>query len=112
MCASLWDLLHERGYRVSVAHTAPAAKDLVAQRRFDVVLLDLKLPEGSAREVLAGLRAANSEARTVIITGHRQEFESLIDEVLADGADAICYKPFNLKDLLATLGRLAHEQRK
>jgi DNA-binding NtrC family response regulator len=111
LCASLWDLLHERGYRVSLAHTVPVGKDLVAQRRFDVVLLDLKLPDGSARDVLAVLREANTSARTVIITGHRQEFESLIDEVLADGVDAICYKPFNLHDLLATLGRLAHEKR-
>jgi two-component system, NtrC family, response regulator HydG len=111
LCASLWDLLHERGYRVSLAHTAPVGKDLIAQRKFNVVLLDLKLPEGSAREVLAVLREANSVSRTMIITAHRQEFESLIDEVLAEGADAICYKPFDLNDLLAQLDRLAQETR-
>jgi DNA-binding response OmpR family regulator len=111
LCASLWDLLHERGYRVSLAHTVPVGKELVAQRKFNVVLLDLKLPEGSSREVLEVLRESNAEARSVIITGHRQELETLIAEVLADGADAICYKPFDLKELLATLGRLAKETR-
>ncbi len=107
MCASLWDVLRERGYRVSLAHTATSGSDLVRQKKFDVVLLDLKLPEGSAKEVLAAVRIANPEARTMIITGHQRELETLIDEVLADGADAICYKPFELEELLGTLGRLA-----
>jgi DNA-binding NtrC family response regulator len=111
-CASLWDLLHERGYRVSLAHTVPAGKELVQQRKFDVVLLDLKLPEGTARDVLAVLREANPDARAILITGHRRELESLIEEALADGADAICYKPFNLDELLGTLGRLAETARR
>jgi DNA-binding NtrC family response regulator len=111
LCASLWDVLHEQGYRVSLAHTASMARDLVAQRKFNVVLLDLKLPEGSGREVLAQVRKANPEARTVIITGHRRELESLIDEVLADGADAICYKPFDVRQLLGTLEQLSRGER-
>lgn len=107
LCASLWDVLRERGYRVSLAHTAPIARDQVSQRKFDVVLLDLKLPEGTGSDIFAMLREANPEARTLIITGHRLEFEQLVAQVLADGADAICYKPFDLDQLLGTLGRLA-----
>jgi len=107
LCASLWDLLRERGYRVSLAHTALAARDLLAQPNLKVVLLDLKLPDGDGKEVFAALREANPEARTMIITGHRQGLDPLIQEVLSDGADAICYKPFDLDQLLATLKRLA-----
>ncbi|MGE5193937.1 MAG: response regulator [Deltaproteobacteria bacterium] len=110
LCASLWDVLHERGYRVSLAHTVPMARDLVAQRKFNVVLLDLKLPEGTGRDVLAAVHEANPEARTVIITGHRRELETLIDDVLADGADAICYKPFDLRQLLGTLDQLSQNE--
>jgi DNA-binding response OmpR family regulator len=88
------------------------ARDLVAQRKFNVVLLDLKLPEGTGKDVLARVREANPEARTIIITGHRRELESLIDEVLADGADAICYKPFDVRQLLGTIDQLSQEQRK
>ena len=110
LCASLWDVLHERGYRVSLAHTAPMACDLVAQRKFSVVLLDLKLPEGSGQDVFAAVREANPEARTIIITGHRRELESLIDEVLAEGADAICYKPFDVRQLLGTLEQLSRDE--
>ncbi len=111
LCASLWDVLHESGYRVSLAHTVPMARDLVAQRKFNVVLLDLKLPEGTGRDVFALVREANPGARTIIITGHQRELESIIDEVLADGADAICYKPFDLKQLLETLEKLSQLER-
>jgi two-component system, NtrC family, response regulator HydG len=111
LCASLWDVLHEHGYRVSLAHTVSVARDLVAQRKYNVVLLDLKLPEGTGKDVFSRVREANPEARTMIITGHRRELEALIDEVLADGADAICYKPFDLRQFLETLEQLAHEER-
>jgi len=107
LCASLWDLLRERGYRVSLAHTASAARDLLVQQNLKVVLLDLKLPDGIGNAVFALLRHANPEVRTMIITGHPPEFDSLIKNILTDGADAICYKPFDLDQLLATLKRLA-----
>jgi two-component system, NtrC family, response regulator HydG len=111
LCASLWDLLRERGYRVSLAHTAAAACDLLGQQNLKVVLLDLKLPDGNGEEVFTVLRQANPEARTMIITGHRPELDSLIEKLLVDGADAICYKPFDLDQLLVTLERLAETGR-
>jgi CheY-like chemotaxis protein len=106
LCASLWDLLRERGYRVSLAHTASAACDLFIRQKLRVVLLDLKLPDASGRDVFAVLRKAIPESRTMIITGHREQLDSLIENLLVEGADAICYKPFDLDQLLATLRRL------
>jgi len=111
LCAGLWDLLRERGYRVNLAHTASAARDLFLRQKVDVVLLDLTLPDGSGKDVFNELRQTVPEARTLIITGHRDQLDSLIEKLLADGADAICYKPFNLDQLLATLKRLAQAGR-
>jgi DNA-binding NtrC family response regulator len=107
LCANLWDILHERGYRISLAHTVPEGSQSLLKRKFDVVLLDLKLPEGTAQDVLSVLREASPESKVILITGHRGGLEDLIEEVLADGADAICYKPFNVDQLLGTLGKLA-----
>src|SRR5262245_47374100 len=107
LCASLWDVLHERGYRTCLAHSVSEGSRCLRQQQFDVVLLDLKLPEGTARDVQLVLHQATPEAKTILITGHRRELESLIEEALADGADAICYKPFDVDHLLGTLGKLA-----
>jgi DNA-binding NarL/FixJ family response regulator len=43
----------------------------------------------------------------VVITGHRSETEQLVSQVLAAGADAVCYKPFDVEGLLETVKRLA-----
>lgn len=106
LCESLWDLLRERGYRVSLAHNPQEAADRLGHSNFQVVLIDMKLPEGSGHEVFRAVRAANPQTRTVLITGVRNEMEQLVDATLSEGADAACYKPFDIPVLLQTLQRL------
>lgn len=106
LCANLGDLLHDRGYRVSIAHDAPqAVEQLRGTTR--VVLIDLKLPRGDGTEVFRQIREANPETRAVLITGHRAELEPVIDQLRNEGVDAVCYKPFDIPELLDTLGALA-----
>jgi two-component system response regulator HydG len=106
LCANLWDLLHERGYRVCVAHDGrQAAEQLREATR--VVLIDLKLPDRDGADVFRQVREANPSARTVLITGYRAETEPMVERLRAEGADAICYKPFDIPNLLGTLAELA-----
>jgi hypothetical protein len=59
------------------------------------------------------VRAADPRSRTVLITGHRSELDELVARVVTEGADAVCYKPFDVPELLKTLERLAlaHKER-
>lgn len=108
LCANLWDLLRERGYRVSIAHDGRAvAEQLRGSTR--VVLIDMKLPDGDGSHVFHLVRDANPEARTVLITGHRAEMQPMVEQLRTEGVDAICYKPFDIPDLLQTLGDLARK---
>jgi CheY-like chemotaxis protein len=106
LCASLWDLLRERGYRVALAHDEATAGTQLRDTTFRAVLIDMRLPEGDGATVFRLARQANPQARTVLITGHRPEVEMLIRQVLREGADAVCYKPFDVAGLLATLDKL------
>jgi CheY-like chemotaxis protein len=106
-CASLWDLLRERGYRVAVAHDEGSARQALVDQSFRVVLIDLKLPDGDGSTVFRQVRASNPQARTLLITGFRAEMDPLVRQVVAEGADAVCYKPFEVPKLLSTLERLA-----
>lgn len=106
LCASLWDLLHERGYRVGIAHDGRQAAERLREST-RVVLIDMKLPDRDGAEVLRQVRDANPEARTVLITGHRAETEPMAERLRTEGANAICYKPFNIPELLGTLAQLA-----
>jgi two-component system, NtrC family, response regulator HydG len=111
LCATLWDVLRDRGYRVAVAHDETTAARQLGDRAFRVVLIDMKLPEGDGASVFHLVREANPQARTVVITGHRAELERVVDQVVREGADAVCYKPFDVGQLLTTLEKLAAEGR-
>jgi DNA-binding response OmpR family regulator len=103
LCANLWDLLRERGYRVDLAHDEQQAAAFLRDRRFHVVLLDLKLPGGNGADLIPRIRASSQGARTILITGHRAESDEIIAQVLRDGAHAVCYKPFDIPHLLGLI---------
>jgi CheY-like chemotaxis protein len=107
LCSNLWDLLHERGYRVCVAHDEPEAAERLKDRSFRVVLIDMKLPKGDGSHVFRLVRDTNPQARTILITGFRSETDTLVRQVLNEGADAVCYKPFDMPKFLSTLQQLA-----
>jgi CheY-like chemotaxis protein len=106
LCANLWDLLRDRGYRVCVAHDEHAAADRFKDRSFKVVLIDMHLPQGDGSQVFRLVRETSPQARTIVITGHRSELDQLVQKVLKEGADAVCYKPFDVPKLLGTLEQL------
>jgi CheY-like chemotaxis protein len=107
LCANLWDLLRDRDYRVSMAHTGQQAAEQLREAEFKVVLIDLRLPDGDGSIVFDAVRKANPQARTVVITGYRSEMEQTVDKMVEEGADAVCYKPFDVPKLLATLQSLS-----
>jgi CheY-like chemotaxis protein len=108
LCRSLRDVLGERGYRVCLAHDQDAAATQLRDTAFRVVLIDMRLPHGDGAGVYRLVRQANPQARTVVITGFRGEMEQRVEQVLRQGADAVCYKPFDVGHLLTTLDRLTH----
>jgi len=110
LCATLWDLLRERGYRVGIAHDPAAAGTQLGDTQFQVVLIDMRFPSGNGGDVFRVVRECNPKARTVIVTGHAVEIDDLIQNVLRSGADAVCLKPFDVPKLLDLLGELARNQ--
>jgi two-component system response regulator HydG len=110
LCTNLWDLLRERGYRVGVAHNQAEAAGQLCDRDFGVVLIDMKLPQGDGHSVYHLVREANPAARTVVITGFRSEMDELVGKVIAEGADAVCYKPFDMPKLLEVVGSMTRSR--
>jgi CheY-like chemotaxis protein len=106
LCASLWDLLRERGYRVSLAHDGTSAGERLRNKQYRVVLIDMQLPDADGSQIARDVRTANPAARTIVITGHREELDALVRQAIKEGADAVCYKPFDVPQLLKTLERL------
>ena len=106
LCESLWDLFRENGLRVSLVHSISEAKSRFQESNYNVALIDMRLPEGDGSQIYKLVRET-PRSRTVIITGHRSETEERVAKVLAAGADAVCYKPFDVRALLETVNKLA-----
>ncbi|MBL8850806.1 MAG: response regulator [Planctomycetaceae bacterium] len=107
LCDNLWDILREGGYRVDVAHSEPEVKSQLAGRKHGIALIDMKLPQGDGSGVFHLVRKHNPAARVILITGHRLDLQQQVEETMAEGADAVCYKPFEMTDLIGTIGHLA-----
>jgi ActR/RegA family two-component response regulator len=60
----------------------------------------MKLPDGNGTDVLRTVRETNPEARTVVITGYADEMATRVEEALAEGANAVALKPFDVPQLL------------
>jgi len=110
LCASLWDLLRDQGYRVCVAHNENEAANRLITRKYDVVLIDMKLPQGDGQGVFQKVRQSDLWTRTIAITGCEPETGRLVQQVLEAGADAVFYKPFDIPALLKTLERLSAQR--
>lgn len=103
LCANLWDMLRERGYRVDLAHDEEEAAKLLSDKSFHVVLIDMKLPGGDGSRVFRRVQAVGQCTRTILITAYPAETDKLVEHVLREGANAVCYKPFDIPHLLQVL---------
>lgn len=94
----------EAGYAVEVAETGSAGLKLATGPDFDLVVLDLTLPEMDGLDVCRRLREANVHIPVLIITAR----DTLEDKLAAldGGADDYIVKPFEVAELLARLRAL------
>jgi len=86
------------GYNISEAGSAEAARALIKQQAFDLLLLDVNLPGLSGLEFLREIQNTNGNAPLVIIiTAHGSERMAV--EAVKGGAYDYLSKPFELDDL-------------
>lgn len=97
---SLSNRLAERGHDVETAATAMSGVKLVVSGSFDVVILDLGLPDLDGTEALRMIRAV-SDVPVVVATARDDETE--IISVLDAGADDYVIKPFSSEHLEARM---------
>jgi DNA-binding response OmpR family regulator len=91
--------LQSHGHVVAWHQTGEGGLTVAAERAFDLVLLDLGLPDLDGVEVCRRLRLAQPGAVLVILTARRDEIDVVVG--LEAGADDYLTKPFRFGELLA-----------
>jgi DNA-binding response OmpR family regulator len=96
--------LREEGFAVDTAATRNVARDLATGTDYDLVLLDLKLPDGSGLELIDTWRREGLAAPILVLTAR-----DLVDDKIGGlkaGADDYVTKPFAFDELLARIHAL------
>jgi two-component system response regulator PilR (NtrC family) len=105
----LESLLEREGWSVSVAENAAEAIELFETDPYDVVLLDLMLPDRPGLEVLRELRRRDPDAVVVIVTAY-SSIEGAI-QAMREGAFHYIPKPFQNQEVLLTVRKGAEARR-
>jgi two-component system, OmpR family, response regulator VicR len=100
-------LLKQDGFQVRLANRLEDARDLLKRQPFDLVLLDLGLPDGSGYELCKEIRAAGHTP--IIILSARDEEASIVLG-LDLGADDYITKPFRLRELISRMKAVLRRQ--
>jgi DNA-binding NtrC family response regulator len=107
---SLKAILEERGYSVVTVGTGAEALARVREKRFDIIFLDVRLPDIDGVALFEQVKAVDPEAAVIMMTGYSEE--ELVQKAVSQGVYACIYKPFDINRILTLVGELSRRRRK
>lgn len=102
--------LRSEGFDVEVAKTGAEGATRATNERFDLVILDVMLPEKNGFEVCEELRAVDDDLPIIMLTAKGEEEDRV--RGLRLGADDYMVKPFGVAELLARVDAALRRRRK
>ena len=108
LAQSLADLLRQHAFVVDHVDRGDAADQLLTQSHYDLLLLDLNLPQLTGKALLRRLRERGNSLPVIVLTAS----DSLDQKVLCleIGADDYLVKPVEVRELLARMQAIARRQ--
>ena len=102
--------LELEGYEVSSAFDGAAAVKAVHSEYFDLIILDVMLPEMDGINVTETIRLQNNEVPILILSAKNTSADRVLG--LKKGADDYLTKPFNLEELILRVQKLIEKNKK
>lgn len=102
--------LELEGYEVTSAFDGAAALKAVSNEYFDLIILDVMLPEMDGITVTETIRLSNNEVPVLILSAKNSSADRVLG--LKKGADDYLTKPFNLEELLLRVYKLINKNKK
>jgi DNA-binding NtrC family response regulator len=98
---NLENILRRRRYDVAAVGTLAAAQDYLSRDNFDLIFLDVRLPDGDGRDLLRAIQARPQKPLVVVSTGFGS-VESAV-ECMKNGAFDYIIKPYSTEQIEITL---------
>jgi excisionase family DNA binding protein len=100
--------LRKIGFSRVVLGTVKDAVAAIEKQKFDLIFLDLKLPDGPADDVYDIAKREQPDCPIVIITGYPDS--DMLDRILAKGPITVLKKPLNAEQVRQTIAILGHKE--
>lgn len=101
---TLQESLENANHHVTAVANAMRAREAVNHGKFDIAILDIRLPDGSGIELLKEFKEADPNMGIILMTGYA-EVDSAV-EAIRLGADDFLKKPFDHNELLVRVEEL------
>lgn len=99
--------LEIENYEITSAYTGSEALKAVKEEYFDLIILDIMLPEIDGINVIERIRIQNLDTPILILSAKNSNADKILG--LRTGADDYLTKPFNLEELLLRVNKLIHK---
>jgi two-component system, OmpR family, response regulator len=93
-----------KSFVIEVAYTAAKGTKLARANKYDIILLDLKLPDGNGLDICRTIREFGVESPILVLTAEKDTVTKI--QLLEAGADDFLTKPFHVLELRARLQAL------
>ncbi|MGA8184324.1 MAG: sigma-54 dependent transcriptional regulator [Terriglobia bacterium] len=107
--ASLDDLMRIEGYQTATASTAAAGLEKLGKEPFDLVLLDISLPDSNGIDVLRTIKRDSPELPVMMITAY--DSSQIAFQASREGAESYTTKPWDNDKLLLEISNLLDRSR-
>ena len=95
---TLKTILEDKGYRVATAKDGAEAIQMVKERHYDIIFLDVRLPGIDGVEAFEQVKKIDPKAAVIMMTGYSEE--DLVKRAISGGAYTCIYKPFDMEKVM------------
>jgi DNA-binding NtrC family response regulator len=104
----LYDFFAGQGWQIAIAENGEKALGILREKRVDLVLTDLKMPQMDGLDLSRQVRATYPDIPVVIMTGF-PSVDSAVSALRMKVADYVT-KPFNINELFKTVKSLVEQE--
>lgn len=106
---TLKDVLESKSYKVTAAKDGYEAIELIKQKRFDIIFVDVKMPGIDGIKTFEEIHKIMPAVPVILITGYSAE--DMIKEALNKGAYTCLFKPIDVDKLLSLMEQVSKKKR-
>lgn len=104
ICLLLSSMMRKLGFMSDHGYSISEGKDKLSNNSYDIVFLDLNLPDGIGFHLIKSVKDSNPKAKIIIISAYDGNIER--QRAISEGADYFIPKPFSKQMVVTALSEL------